>query len=220
MTVIHCTVCGEIIPSAPKGAITTGYGLDAVTGSPVCYGCCAKRDMEDMRSSGRATLYLHMTPVRIKRGWKMLDGIKISNWPGSLEFKVLNDTAKISQTNWGLTRVDVWFEFDKFVWHGKLIGDNTQLLHCRKTAKRAQPQPTRHYVGGAGLHGYMFNYQTWGYTKGAIAEDLGSIHELSGRAIARLRRDQYFELDLHIHGNEYCEFSECDCGDPNLHSDW
>lgn len=175
--------------------------------------------MEDMRKTGRATLYLTMTPVRIKRGYIIDRGMTITNWPGSLEFKALG-SAKISQTNWGLTRVDVWFAFDGFVWHGKNIGDG-QILHCRKTAQRINPEHNkRHYVGGAGLHGYLFNYITWGYSRGAVAEDLGSIHELSGRAIARLRRDWYYELDLHTHGNEYCEISECDCGDPNQHSDY
>jgi hypothetical protein len=76
-----------------------------------------------------------------------------------------------------------------------------------------------HYIGGAGLHGYL--YQTcdvYDSVKDA-AESLASIHELGVTRTARLKRDCYLELNLHRDGNEYCEITECDCDNPSDHSD-
>lgn len=77
----------------------------------------------------------------------------------------------------------------------------------------------KHYIGMAGLHGYMPSCCDVYQTKGDAAESLGWIHDLSGRKIKQLRRDMYLELNMEEHGNEYCEISECDCSEPWIHSD-
>lgn len=214
---IICTRCKEEIAPQAKDAITTGYGIDA-QGNLICYACCAEGDKEYMRKEGRITLYLTMASIKIKSGWVIDSSARITNWPGSLEFIPTGHNIKISQTNWGLTRRDLWFAFDNHYWHGVNVGDNSQLLHCKMTKQLVKPIK-RHYVGIAGLYGYMPNYCDVFRTKGDAAECLGQIHELSGRAIARLRRDQWIDLDLREYGNEYCEIIECDCNEPEIHSE-
>jgi hypothetical protein len=56
-------------------------------------------------------------------------------------------------------------------------------------------------------------------TKQAAAESLADIHDLSGYKTRQLKRDMYLELDLHTHGNEYCEIAECNCDTPCEHSE-
>lgn len=212
---VICARCGNEIPPAQPGSITTGYGIDA-QGNKHCYACYAQIDREYMRESGRITLYLSI-PAQLTRGVKSgritSPEIKISNWPGSLEFCTIGNYAKKSRNNWGVNRFDVWFIFEGYVWHGVNLGDN-QLLRCKRTKEQfpQPPRPAKHYIGMAGLCGYMPNYTTVGATRGEVAEDLGQLHELSGRAIAKLRRDCYLDLDLHSHGNEYAEIVVCDCG--------
>lgn len=196
-----------------------GYGL-TLEGQKICYACCAKRDEEEMRANGKITLYLTGVAPKIKRGYVINDAWLITNWPGSLKFTPMGQSVKVSQTNWGLNRYDVWFAFEGFIWHGVSIGDNSELLRCKRTKQLVKPTPKAHWVGMAGLHGYMPNYITVGRTRGQCAEDLGQIHELSGRKIKQMRRDNYLELDLYTHGNEYCEIVECDCGkDISSHDD-
>lgn len=77
----------------------------------------------------------------------------------------------------------------------------------------------KHYIAMAGLHGYMPMVSEVTATRGQAAELLGGIHELSKNKIKQLRRDYYLELDLSIHGNEYCEIIECDCNEEEMHSD-
>lgn len=77
----------------------------------------------------------------------------------------------------------------------------------------------KHYIGMAGLHGYIPQTCDVYETIGDAAQSLGDLHELSKNKIRLLCRDMYIELDLHKHGNEYCEIVECECDDPNVHSD-
>lgn len=216
MTSIICGICGVAIAQPQPGSITSGYGTTP-EGSKICYACCANRDKEYMRSNDKITLYLtgvapHRNRTRL--GIVTSPDWKITNWPGSLQFRPMGQNVKVGRHNMAGVRYDVWFVFEGFVWHGVSFGQNTELLHCCKTKMidPSQPQPRKHYIGLAGLHGYMPNYHTVGETRGSVADDLGSLHELSQRQIKMMRSDQYFELDLHIHGNEYCEITECDCG--------
>lgn len=214
---IVCSKCSKEISQSQPGAITTGYGVDA-NGGKICYSCCADIDRADMVGSGRATLYLSAPsiaqPHRVGRvGYVSSEGWSITNWPGSLEF-VPRGMIGISRTNWGLERIDVWFAFDGFVWHGKNIGDS-QILHCKRTKQpsQSQPIPRVHYIGMAGLCGYMPSaYFGPSLYRGDIAQSIGDLHELSDRKIKRLRRDWYIDLNLHVDGNEYGEIVECACG--------
>lgn len=210
-TVVMCGVCGRSITPA---ANSSGHGIDG-NGAAVCYACCAELDKAQMRETGKAILYLTM----LQYGDRTFPprASFVSNWPGSLRIDCTSITR--GRHNIAGVRYDVWFVFEGYYWHGITYGDNTQLCHCRKTKQMVSPEINkRHYIGHAGLHGYMPNYSTWGYTRGDVAEVLGELHELSGRKIAQLRRDCTLELDLYEHGNEYCEIVECDCGDdPEKH---
>jgi hypothetical protein len=88
----------------------------------VCYECCATRDKETMRSTGKATLYLTYNDGA-RRGY-------VKNWPGTLCF--LGQVSK-SRHNISRTRYDVWFMFEGRVWHGVQYGENTQICHCKRT---------------------------------------------------------------------------------------
>lgn len=76
-----------------------------------------------------------------------------------------------------------------------------------------------HYIGMAGLHGYCPQTCDVYESAKAAAEGLASIHELGKARAARLRRDMYLELNLGRDGNEYCEIMECNCDNPEDHSD-
>lgn len=78
--------------------------------------------------------------------------------------------------------------------------------------RKREKAMSKHFVGMAGLHGYLPSYLTVGETRTSVAEDLAQIHELSDYKMRQLRKDWYLELDLNKDGNEYCEISECDCG--------
>lgn len=218
---IVCARCSAQIPAPAPSAITPGYGIN-VEGQKICYSCCAELDREFMRANGKITLYLTGVMPKIRRGYSVNPAWRITNWPGSLHFTPLGNRVKIGAHNMGVDRYDVWFVFEGWVWHGVNIGNYSELLHCKrtKTPDPSAPKPPRkHWVGMAGLHGCLPNFCDVFQTRGAAAQCLGQIHELSGRAIAKLRRDQYFELDLYEHGNEYCEITECNCNDPGVHSD-
>jgi hypothetical protein len=99
----------------------------------VCYGCCAELDQEYMIEHGAITLYL--TNVRQHRalGWRngQWSG-DVSNWPGSLCYP--NRNVKMGGHNWAGRRYDVWFIGpDLYRWHGVRYGDDTEILHCRRT---------------------------------------------------------------------------------------
>jgi hypothetical protein len=114
-----CDVCGNEI--VKPDSFTTGYGVDT-EGRKVCYQCCAIRDREDMRNTGKAVLYL----ATDDKG-----RYQVTNWPGSL--KIGTGRPRIGKHNWAGFRLDVWFAFEGRVWHGTQYGGYTQLCHCKRT---------------------------------------------------------------------------------------
>jgi 3D (Asp-Asp-Asp) domain-containing protein len=122
-----CGVCGKDKTCTSEGA--TGYGIRP-DGKKVCYECCADEDREWMRTHDRTTLYLTVStsPYGVPMG-------TVSNWPGSLKFKV--GYVQTGQHNIAGKRYDVWFSGpDDTRWWGVQYGDNTQILHCRKVKGR------------------------------------------------------------------------------------
>lgn len=115
---MNCDSCSQTIVK-PENGFTTGYGTDS-EGRRHCYACCAERDRQSMRETGRATLYL------VKRD----DGWHATNWPGSLDIKLHAEPRK-GYHNMARYRYDVWFDAFGRSWHGVQYGDNTQILHCR-----------------------------------------------------------------------------------------
>jgi len=68
-----------------------------------------------------------------------------------------------------------------------------------------------HYLALAGLHGCMCQYSS-------AVDDLAQLHDLGRDRKRKLKRTGYLELNLHRDGNEYCEITECDCDDPEVHN--
>jgi hypothetical protein len=81
----------------------------------------------------------------------------------------------------------------------------------------------RHWIGMAGLRGYMPNYCDVWQTKEDAIEGLLFIHDdaLIGppRVKTALRRFEFVEIDLHKWGNEYLEIMPCNCDEPWVHSE-
>ena len=117
--------CGHA--ESPHSEFTRGFGRDQ-QGARSCYACCADKDREHMIADGKATMYLtYDEPIPGLKAWK------VTNWPGSLVFKV-GGAIKHGRHNWAVTRRDVWFTGpDGKPWHGVQYGDNTQIVHCRRT---------------------------------------------------------------------------------------
>lgn len=116
-----CGDCGEVI-CIPLGGISTGYGQDWNRPDDfICFACCGARDRAEMESTGKATLYL----VREKDGTDY-----VTNWPGTLK---LHANVRVGRHNFARRRYDAWFRYRGELWHGVQIGDNTQIIRCKRT---------------------------------------------------------------------------------------
>lgn len=120
----ECSVCRAILPVGTNGG--TGYGVDPETDLLVCYACCGVQDRARMIETGRATLYLSSDRLPAT----------VSNWPGTLTFPVTN--ILYGRHNIAGRRYDVYFRLEGFWWHGVQYGDNTQIVHCKRTKQTYQ----------------------------------------------------------------------------------
>lgn len=128
METFTCSLCEAEKPVQTSGG--TGYATKPDSGDKICYRCMADVDRDDMRSTGRATLYL-VGGTRLLN--KESQPYEITNWPGSLRFR----PTRVSKGyhNIARTRYDAWFIFEGDYWHGVSYGENTQILHCRRTKR-------------------------------------------------------------------------------------
>jgi hypothetical protein len=133
----RCARCGGVWTSEPTDNPDVGYALmDLGNGRViVCYKCCALYDKEWMREHGSITLYINPYKATCKVTHEEVTRYHVTNWPGSLKFKCHSWSA--SKTNWNHERIDVWFRFDEEIWWGVHIGHNNNLVHCRRTKKKA-----------------------------------------------------------------------------------
>lgn len=116
----RCADCKQVKPVHTEGGTGYGYGKD---NEPVCYECCGKRDLVDMKATGKATMYLTKLPN---------GGYEVGNWPGTFKVRA---NVRIGRHNMAGKRYDAWFTnpADGMVWHGVTYGDNTQICHCKRT---------------------------------------------------------------------------------------
>lgn len=99
---------------------TSGYGQNG--NKTYCYDCIATLDAAQMNLDGHS-----------KRLPLYLQGDEVTNWPGSLRFKVVDRTQ--GRHNIARTRVDVWFhDKDGNTWHGVRYGEMTDVVHCKRLA--------------------------------------------------------------------------------------
>jgi len=115
MTAQESIICDCGHTESEHSEFTRGYGIDK-DGKTMCYTCCAESDKRAMRKTGKYPLYF--------------TGKEVTNWPGSLRLAVVS--TRESRHNWGLKRIDFWFNFEGQPWHGYTIGENTQIAHCKR----------------------------------------------------------------------------------------
>lgn len=112
--------CGHKI--GEHSYISSGYGVDE-KGNKHCYACCAKRDIEDMKKTGKAVLYLIIEEDNTSKG-------KVSNWPDSLSFPCY---VKKGRHNMAGCRWDCWFNGPEGRrWHGTQYGNMSQICYCKR----------------------------------------------------------------------------------------
>lgn len=119
--------CGH--PESEHSDITRGYGRDD-QGNRYCYTCCANRDRETMIQEGKYTLYLTKNEQGL---WK------VSNWPGSLEFKPYY-VKEWKASAWGgyIDAATAYFVGpDGYVWSAINKGDN-EIARCRRTRDKVK----------------------------------------------------------------------------------
>ena len=98
---------------------TTGHGT-MPDGSKHCYACIASIDKASMIEHGHSK---HL-PL-------YLSNREVTNWPGSLRFKVY--FQKEGRHNIAGRRLDVYFTGPEGArWHGTLYGEWTQVVHCKR----------------------------------------------------------------------------------------
>ncbi|KKN85794.1 hypothetical protein LCGC14_0276010 [marine sediment metagenome] len=123
-----CHRCGKTVvvnktDLCPNYAILrTGDGEDV----RLCIWCASDLEREWMLSNGRTCLYLQEA-----------DGIpkEVTDWRGILRFKVME--YRFGRHNIAGSRTDVWFWGpDRHLWWGVLYGQNTQLIHCKRTKEK------------------------------------------------------------------------------------
>lgn len=112
--------CGHEPTIIGDGIFGAGYGVDA-NGKTWCYQCCADLNRLQMLETGDIWLYLTGETQP-----------EVINWPGTLRFKTAITWR--GKHNWGLEIT--FFRFigpDGAVWSGRLIGNNSEMVHCRRT---------------------------------------------------------------------------------------
>lgn len=131
-----CSICETVIPNLQHNPNVLGYAYLPDKVSIICYSCCADKDKERMRDTGKITLYLDCERWREQR--KKGSSIRacmgtVQNWPGSLKIPCFTTCGN---HNIARTRYDVWFKFEGYEWWGVCYGEDTQLVHCKRTKKK------------------------------------------------------------------------------------
>lgn len=100
----------------------TGYATRADS-TRICYNCAALAERDAMIADGRACLYLDENKKTV------------TNWTGLISIPLLNGLIKKSKHNFGFRsyRLDFWFIFDGYIWHGANIGTDNMIARCKRT---------------------------------------------------------------------------------------
>ena len=81
-----------------------------------------------------------------------------------------------------------------------------------------------HFIAMAGMRGCLPNYCDVYPDRESAIDSLATIHDMgdmegSNECVENLEEYGFTDLDIHIHGNEYAEVIECNCPDPQEHSE-
>ncbi len=133
-----CKTCKQDFPIKVEKHFFT-YGTDR-EGNKHCVECCGKNDLAEALKSGTWIGYLsEVDPVAMPYGVGFRNQRKYtaSNWPGTLKINVHGSYR--TRHNFGGFVTHVWFKMpgDPFVWYGKQIGDNNQILRAKRTKKES-----------------------------------------------------------------------------------
>lgn len=117
--------CGH--PPTPT-SVGTGYGYDADK-KTYCYACCAKNDKEWMREHGRITIYASFNEEGTE--------VEAINWPGTLRIKAKR-FRRGTHMCFGVKypRLDFWFDFEGYEWHGVVRGAHNEVATCKRTKRK------------------------------------------------------------------------------------
>lgn len=124
-TIVDDTLFASAYCSRCKKKTATDRCGRLENGDLVCYDCCADLDRAAMKEHGKIQLYL----VKRDSGWM------VTNWPNTLQFSAMVTVHKdghYSPLCGYMERRDCWFSFDGHLWHGKSVGDWTEVCHCKR----------------------------------------------------------------------------------------
>lgn len=78
-----------------------------------------------------------------------------------------------------------------------------------------------HFIAMAGMRGYMPNWIDVYPSKESAIDSILWLHEIEDSTEHKQELIEYgiTDLDIHEHGNEYAEVIECNCPDPQEHSE-
>lgn len=117
--IFTCSECGQT--KVHNNGCSTGYGSDPETNAKTCFDCCGLNDakaLKDLKPKEKFCLY-----------W---DGKEVINWPGTLRIKPLHVVK--GRHNIARTRETVYFKFEGANFTGIQYGNNSQIIHIKKTA--------------------------------------------------------------------------------------
>lgn len=127
---------------SPHSAFSTGTARTP-DGREVCWSCATDEEIEQMRDSGLATLYILTQPPKQRARLGPLDKRDlqeagkwpyVGNWTGYVKFPLVSWSR--GRHNMCGERLDVRLKGpDGHIWHGVHLGDN-DLVRCKRTKEK------------------------------------------------------------------------------------
>jgi hypothetical protein len=108
----------------------TGYGIDK-NGHKICYNCCGELDKQelDRLEIGEKGVVFYLTSKTKDLGWGKSTTYEVTNWPGTMRFNV---ACKEGRHNIARVRRDVWFSYNKKMFHGVQYGNDSELCYIKR----------------------------------------------------------------------------------------
>lgn len=140
----HAGIGYAVVCEPHAACVGVGCSCPPKSETYICYKCASDDEKERMRKTGVTTLYfMYNSPCNniqhTNAGTNMTPSDYIvSDWSGRFLIRPMN--VQRGKHNIARTRWDVWFEFEGRVWHGVQYGENTQLLHCKRTLAKVSKE--------------------------------------------------------------------------------